>query len=93
MIEKDKDAADLMNKYGYLMGDVDKQSERIEQWWIDDDIDLYGENEIEINTQGKILLNEEPGLGTKLDEDWIDFHKIDTVFLIYHDSLKSCYYI
>ena len=50
------------------------------EYWRPEHIHQWGvQNEIEINTQGKILLNEEPGLGTKLDEDWIDFHKIDTL--------------
>ena len=36
IIEVDKEASDLMRKYQYLMGKVDKAADRIEQFWQDD---------------------------------------------------------
>jgi len=50
------------------------------EYWRPEHIHQWGvQNEIEINNQGKISINEEPGLGMKLDEDWINFHKINTL--------------
>ena len=37
------------------------------------------ENEIKINSKGRLNLPNKPGLGLTLDEDWIDFHKLETL--------------
>jgi len=43
--------------------------EHIHQWGVQD--------EISINTNGKIELPQKPGLGMDLEEDWINFHRVD----------------
>ncbi|MBO41332.1 MAG: hypothetical protein CL729_07270 [Chloroflexi bacterium] len=43
--------------------------EHIHQWGVQEDI--Y------INGNGKLNIPQKPGLGMELDEDWINFHKID----------------
>ena len=47
------------------------------EYWRPEHIHQWGvENEIKINSNGKLNLPQKSGLGICLDEDWIDFHKI-----------------
>ena len=47
------------------------------EYWRPEHIHQWGvENEIKINSNGKLNLPQKPGLGIDLDEDWINFHKI-----------------
>ena len=50
------------------------------EYWRPEHIHQWGvENETKINSRGKLDLPQKPGLGMILDEDWIDFHKLDTL--------------
>ena len=47
------------------------------EYWRPEHIHQWGvENEIKINSNGKLNLPQNSGLGVDLDEDWINFHKI-----------------
>jgi len=50
------------------------------EYWRPEHIHQWGvENEIKINSKGRLNLPNKPGLGLTLDEDWIDFHKLETL--------------
>ncbi|MQF85766.1 MAG: hypothetical protein FI730_02235 [SAR202 cluster bacterium] len=50
------------------------------EYWRPEHIHQWGvKNEISINKNGKLNIPSGPGLGISLDEDWIQFHKVETL--------------
>ncbi|KAA1292696.1 MAG: hypothetical protein EGP06_04570 [SAR202 cluster bacterium] len=50
------------------------------EYWRPEHIHQWGvENEIKINSNGKLSIPQNPGLGVDLDEEWIDFHKLESL--------------
>ena len=50
------------------------------EYWRPEHIHQWGvENEISINSDGKLSLPDQSGLGLKLDEEWISYHKVATL--------------
>ena len=48
------------------------------EYWKPEQIHQWGvQNEISINPNGKIDVPQKPGLGMDLEEDWINFHRVD----------------
>ena len=50
------------------------------EYWRPEKLHQWGViNDIKIESNGKICINNSPGLGMKLDEDWIKYHTIKTL--------------
>ena len=50
------------------------------EYWKPESLHQWGvTNDIEIESNGKISINDTPGLGMDLDEDWIKYHTIETL--------------
>ena len=50
------------------------------EYWKPENIHQWGViNEIKIGSNGKISINDLPGLGVELNQDWIEYHKIETL--------------
>tara|TARA_B100001123_G_scaffold451223_1_gene628700 strand:+ start:4451 stop:5566 length:1116 start_codon:yes stop_codon:yes gene_type:complete len=50
------------------------------EYWKPESIHQWGViNEIKIGSNRKISINDLPGLGVELDQDWIEYHKVETL--------------